>query len=585
MFLAEDIRTANMCDSPYEDIMFRPRLGLTEEYAYVHHMTEWSDILKEEPNFSSFFFRLRDLKWDSLDQDFIYIGKYKFPVFFHVEPRYPETEEENFSNMLITTGFPLCPANKVGYIFPFREVERAVPLPWVGFDMTPLKPVYDLGYDHLLSGKILAMREKIDGYPLSQIRVGNEYYLVGRIWIPSVKAVLQAEVVLDRQEVHVVNPFISSSFELGGYKYLPHSPISYDYDTAQSYREGVMIFLDYCGVVREYRLKHNPSIEIEVKYENTCIGPLQVPDGIWEVTLSSFPYNTGHLVPLKQRPWKKVFATGHYAADLAIRSFYCLRVCHLPKTSHSQLLVREGTGSEWTISGSQCFRYNNWTYAKGIVTSSGLRVGDFMYSEVIDIGKGFLVSEKKRSVFSRKLIPLLLISPDGTVMVSSYPDKVLGTPYGLPWFSNKSEIYDYLDSLKITEKNLFACVYKGNLGYASVLSKRIKGKYLSLDFFLLSDRDCALYSKMERGYGYNFSYLKEELCPIDSFPYLPFITVKSSVISVIQSRLLLWLKTPMSLEDLRKISSKEQFKDDLLERALYLSPDIITKDGKFSLVR
>jgi len=579
MYLPVHHESAHMMDSPYENIMVRPRLGLTPKYAYVHHMEEWLDILKDEPNFSSYFYRLRDLKWDALDEDYITVGKYKFPVFFHVNPKRPVSEEENFSSMLITTGFPFCPADQAGAILQFYHVERAVPVSWLVPYLSSSKPVYDLAYDHMLTGRIVAMREKIDGYPLVQVKIGSESFLVGRVWIRSVHAVKQGEIDLDMGKVFVIEPVLTSSFSYEGYTYVAHVPESYSYEKCQSFREGVMLFVEYGGAIREYRVKHNPSVELLVTDGQTSLGSVDLPNGVWELTLSLFPYGKGSLVPLRYRPWKH-----SYAREIAIRQLFSIRPGNLPKLSPPLVLMKEGNEGEWSITSSNTYRYNEWVYSKGYVTSSGLRVGNFLYSHVIDVGKAFLVTGKRMAGPSTKKIPLILVAPDGKVMVSSYPDKCLGTSFSLPWFITRDDISLYLDSLGIAQRSFSAVVYKGNLGLALILDKRVKGVYRDLDYFLVDSQRLSRFASLEKDLGFSFFYTREELSPSELYPSHPFLYLHDNVLSVIHSRFYTWLKKPLSLASLLDVASREHFDPSTVEKAVYLSCLIeIREDGDLRL--
>jgi len=567
MFLSVSADTAHMMDSPYENIMMRPRLGLTPKYAYVHHMEEWVEVLRNEPNFSSYFYRLRNLKWDALDEDFITVGKYKFPVFFHVDPKKPDSEEENFSNMLITTAFPFCPSDQIGSIYQFYQVERAVPLPWLSPYLCSMKPVYDFAYDHMLTGRIVAMRQKIDGHPLVQLKVGGDYFLVGRIWIPTISAIKQGEIDLDAERIHVIEPILTSSFSFEGYLYVSHVPESYNYSKCQGFAEGVMLFVEYGGSVREYRVKHSPSVELAVKDGLTPLGEVDVPDGVWELTLTAFPYGKGALLPLRFRPWKIP-----YFREAAIRQLFSLRVINLPKSSSPLVLMKEGKEGEWSIMNSSTYRYNEWVYSKGYVTSAGLRVGNFLYSCVIDVGKAFLVSGKRMAGSSTKRIPLVLVSPEGKVMVSSYPDKSLGTPFSLPWFNDREEIYSYLDSLGIQQRSLTAVVYKGNLGFALILDRHVKGIYKELDYFLVDSQRLSRFAMLEKSVlGSPLLYSEEELSPSLLYPSHPFLYLQDSVLSVIDSRFHTWLKDPLTFPALLDLASSEQFDRLTVEKAVYLS--------------
>lgn len=438
-----------MIDSPYEEMMGRAKLGLTLDYAYLHHMLEWQEILPtEHEDYDIISKRLRTLKWDALDEDFITIGAWKFPVFFHVEREVPMSEEENFANMLVTTRFPAVPSLVRDRVFKFSNVETPVSLTWL--TVPPLKEARNLGYDALLTGTFIAMREKINGYPHVRVQVEGEHYLVGRNWYPTVEAVHQVEVNQLGSIAYIIEPVHTFPFYYGGIQYDPHSPSPYSKKRMQTYGEGAMVFVNYAGVVREYRAKRMPTTEVRIKNRQSVLGYCDRPDGVWEVG------KRDKLIPVKERQWKQP-----REKEVASRDLLSVRMDMLPDLEGSPVAFQMGDDVTWSIKDKDLFiRYCTWIRRRGVKEEKGVMSDGIFFTRVVDVGSdGFLLSAPSLPRVSAPMVPIIVA--DGNRVLSDYRG---GNQ--VPWISQSQDVRSYLvQQLKLDPGELTRIVYKGSKGY------------------------------------------------------------------------------------------------------------------------
>jgi hypothetical protein len=295
-----------MINSPYQQWFGTAIDGLEPRDAFKKHMTRWLDVLQGRPAAEVYYYyqRLKNRQVDSLNQKEIRIGALSFPVYFRVDapPQISDHLQRNFHSMLISTGFPLCPANEIGFVYPFDMVEEPVDLPWLHVPM--LQGRRNVSYEMLTNPKdyeFVAMREKKDGVPFVGVTLGGLHYLVGSFWFHVRFPCVQAEWLRNTAEFKVLYPYMPSTMHEGLFELTYSKPVPYRAKVATDYDEGVMIFVAHKGVVQECRLKRQNTCELLIK--STKVEGIdqifEVPDGIWECA-----YREGMWYPLKERPGK-----------------------------------------------------------------------------------------------------------------------------------------------------------------------------------------------------------------------------------------------------------------------------------------
>jgi len=266
-------------------------------------MTEWAILISNKSENEIFYYydRLKNRQVDSLSETEMKIGLMTFPVYFQVDepPKIDDPLKRNFHSMLISTGFPLCPANELMSFYPFEKVEEPVQLDWL--PKIEMKGRSNVSYEMVENTRdytFIAMREKIDGIPFVGVTVHGEHYLVGSHWFSVRFPYEQVEWLEDTNQYKVLYPFISSPLMEGLREFYSNPIVPFSSEKALDYEEGAMIFVAKGDVVTECRIKKVNTVEMLVKDSKIEGQEVFVADGIWECSHDS------KWKPLRPRPGK-----------------------------------------------------------------------------------------------------------------------------------------------------------------------------------------------------------------------------------------------------------------------------------------
>jgi hypothetical protein len=256
----------------------------------MKHITEWFSIVsKEAPNDIPYYYnRLLNCQFDSLSVDFICIDKLKFPVHFKMnEPPKDIVDpiQRNMHCMLVTTGFPLIPANQMGYIYPFEKVDEPVPLSWLP-GLCPRRATKSLPHS-CLGDPVIAMRECLNATPFSGVSFFGRHFLIGSFWIETRVTIEQAEFLEAQREFRVMYPRLPVPISECGFTLKYHDPVPAHPSLVQSCPLGVTVFVASGPVVEEYKLKRQNTVDLRVvrgKIDGTEV-MMPVEDGVWECSL------------------------------------------------------------------------------------------------------------------------------------------------------------------------------------------------------------------------------------------------------------------------------------------------------------
>jgi len=372
-----------MIGTAYDTWFCKPKFGLEIRSAYKKHMTEWVNALSgmTQPEILYYYERLRSRQVDCLNSEYMKIGKIQFPVYFQVDapPPIANPQQRNFHSMLVSTGFPLVPANDYCSIYPFEMVEEPVSLPWLA--IPEIKGRKNVSYEMLANSdhyKICGMREKLDGIPFVGVSVHGQSYLVGSFWFPTRIPLAQVEWKVNTMQFSILYPYVPVPIKEGIFELMYHPIKGYNAGEALTFAEGVMLFVEAHGWIEEMRLKRVNTVEVEI-VDGKLNGSEQhfmVEDGIWECS-----YENGVFFPLKCRP-SKVPTLKLTEKLLALPTISALPTCAHPPTKviyRSNFLynVKEGKSSQiypleglhLPESGSryEWGYYGNWEFKQGEV--------------------------------------------------------------------------------------------------------------------------------------------------------------------------------------------------------------------------
>jgi hypothetical protein len=363
--VSEKKKIWSMIGSKYEDLYRRPRSGISFEEGAVRHMLDWKCILEsfEGPVAYHYYCRLRDLQIDSLSADVITIDDVEFPVWFSTNGKYdhPDKKIGNLTAMLVTTGFPIVPANLAQYIFEFEKNEEVTDLAWLKFASSRGRDNFSF-YDIMSKTVILAQRSKIDGIEFLGTKKNGVNYIIGTFWLAVRFPYEQLEYHVTTGSFACLYPSLESSSEEGMYTILPHPFMPYT-GICEKEGEGLMLVTE-----------KSSTDECRVKKENTV--EVSLSDGrIIEMTERS-----GDYVAIRERPMKQ--PTSHVRDKLMVPPTTIALPLHVPKPIR---VVHEVPGREERIeeTNGEIIHYVHWKDCPGMVVGKTLYYYDQEGSQLL----------------------------------------------------------------------------------------------------------------------------------------------------------------------------------------------------------
>jgi len=425
-----------MIGTPYEEWYRTPRDGIDAEEGYVLHMTKWSEVLNGLPESQIYYLydRLKNCRVDSLSQTSMIIAGHSFPVYFRLDqqPKIDDVVARNFHCMLVSTNFPLCPANERFFIYPFDMVEEPVSLNW--FEIPRIKGRSSITYEMLSNTKgykFVGMRDKLDGICFMGVTLGGKHYMVGSFWFEVRFPIQQAEWIRNTQEFKVLYPVIPCpSLQEGIFLFVYHPVLNFDAREAQKYKEGVMIFVSKEDQVEEYRMKRYNSVELQITNNIVLEQILEkdYSDGVWECIKEG-----DKIVPLRPRPSKSVSSRIIEKLLLFPQLYSLAESAHPPNC----ILYRETTMFEVKqlsgypipvrdhVEGIYCsdgrwFYIFQWYFASGILFNKR-----FFFQKIITV-PGVLSSKNNKHVVASNntfsTSKYLMVSPTEALCHTIYSD-------------------------------------------------------------------------------------------------------------------------------------------------------------------